>query len=616
MVDMPTGTVTFLFTDIEGSTRLVKRLGARYEEVLAEHQRILRSCFTAHRGREIDTQGDSFFVAFARAGDAIECAIDAQRALEGSDWAEGMQVRVRMGLHSGEPRATGERYVGFGVHRAARIGAVGHGGQILISNATRELVADDLPPGTSLRDLGAYVLKDLERPERLFQVEAEGLARELPPLETRRVGGPRHRRRIGLLVAVLVAALAVAAVFWRTTTGGSSVGTAGNPITIYAPWFRDDPEHKAFVEVLRAFEQTTGLRTATFQPGEIPPGERAMVGFTSPGKLAELAREGSAKPLSSLGLNDDTLARAFGRAWLELGTVDGETYALPLAATSKSLVWYRPRELRRLGMGAPGTWDELVTLTKRLARQGGAPWAVGAADSFTLTDWFENIYIRTEGQWKYDALFAGKLPFDDPSVIAALTRMTTLLRDEHLVGGIEGALEMSFPDAVDAVFGAHKRADLLMEGGFVGSFALALVRPTPVPGATIAVAPFPTIDPSQGNAVVAGADFVVAFEDDPQVRRLLGYLASPGAGRIWVSTGTIVSPHRHVPLSSYPNVLVRTAAEQVTTARVVRFDGSDLLPVELGDRLGLTLQRVVHRPSAAPRLMKGFQREAVRAFNG
>jgi class 3 adenylate cyclase len=142
MVDLPTGTVTFLFTDIEGSTRLVKQLGARYGQVLAQHLRILRDCFAAFRGREIDTQGDSFFVAFARAGDAIECAVAAQRALNENTWPEGLQVRVRMGLHSGEPRASGERYVGFGVHRAARVGAVGHGGQILVSNATRELVED------------------------------------------------------------------------------------------------------------------------------------------------------------------------------------------------------------------------------------------------------------------------------------------------------------------------------------------------------------------------------------------------------------------------------------------------------------------------------------------
>ena len=615
MVELPTGTVTFLFTDIEGSTRLVRQLGSRYEHVLSEHQRILRECFAAYRGREIDTQGDSFFAAFARAGDAIACAVEAQRALAAHEWPENEQVRVRMGVHSGEPRATGERYVGFGVHRAARVGAVGHGGQILLSNATRELLEDDLPPDTQLRELGAHELKDIKRPERLFQVEAEGLQQQFPPLKARCVDRPHRRRRVALLAALLLVAIVAAAVYWRTTSDDSSVGTADNPITIYTPWLRGDAEHEAFTEVLRAFEQTTGLQTATLDGGDIARGERGMLGFTSPGLLAELAREGRARPLASVGVSDDILEDAFGRSWVELGTVDGEVYGLPLATTSKSLVWYRPGDFRRAGLEVPRTWAELLAVTRRLERAGRGPWAVGAQDSFTLTDWFENVYIRTQGQWKYDALFAGKLPFDDPSVISALRRMTTLLRDEYLAGGVEGALTSSFPDAVDAVFRADPGADLLMEGAFVASLALAAVKPTPEPGATIAATPFPTIDASVGNPVVVGGDIIATFSDADEVRRLLLYLMSPGAGRIWVSTGTIVSPNKLIPLSAYPNVLVRTAAEQVTSADVVRFDGSDLLPDELGDPLGGTLQQVLTRPRAAPRLMKDFQRQAARAFN-
>ena len=613
MSELPSGTVTFLFTDIEGSTRLVRDLGPRYEQVLAEHQRLLRDSFAAHRGREIDTQGDSFFAVFARAGDAIACAIEAQRALADHSWPDGAHVRVRMGLHSGEPRAAGERYVGFGVHRAARIGAAGHGGQILVSNATRELVEDDLPPNTSLRDLGAYRLKDLERPERLFEIEAEGLHRRFPPLKAPRVGG-RARRRIALAALVVISAVAAAAVYW-TSRDGSSLGTAENPITIYTPWFEEDPEHKAFAEVLRAFEETTGLDTETVQGRELAPSDRPTLGFTSPGQLAGFVADGTAEPLESLGLTDDVLQRALGRSWIEQGTVDGKAYGLPLTTTSKSLVWYRPRDFRRLGLRPPRTWNELVAVTERLARRGRGPWAVGGSDSFTLTDWFENVYIRTEGQWKYDALFAGKLPFDDPSVIAALMRMTVLLNEEYLADGVRGALAMSFPDAVDAVFGADPRADLLMEGGFVGSLALAAVRPAPVPGTTIAAAPFPMIDRSLGNPVVAGAGLVVAFEDDPAVRRLLLYLLSPGAGRIWVSHGVEVSPNKLIPLSAYPNELVRTAARQVTTAQVVRFDGSDLLPGSLGDDLGRTLQDVIRRPAAATQLMSDFQRKAARVFN-
>ena len=152
---LPRGTVTFLFTDIEGSTRLLKRLGERYGAVLSAHQEILRKAVTERGGREVDNQGEAFFFAFASANAAIGAAVDAQRALAAEKWGNGDEVRVRMGLHTGEPAVGGERYVGLGVHRAARIGAVGHGGQVLLSNATRELVDAPLT-GISIRDLGAY----------------------------------------------------------------------------------------------------------------------------------------------------------------------------------------------------------------------------------------------------------------------------------------------------------------------------------------------------------------------------------------------------------------------------------------------------------------------------
>ena len=170
MAELPSGTVTLLFTDIEGSTQLLKRLGDTYGEVLAEHQRIVRQAAAARGGREIDTQGDSFFFAFPRANAALGAAVVVQRMLAAHDWPEGGEVRVRIGLHTGEPVVGEERYLGIGVHRAARIGAIGHGGQVLLSNATRELVEDDVG-GVSVRELGSYRLKDIDRPERLFQLD-------------------------------------------------------------------------------------------------------------------------------------------------------------------------------------------------------------------------------------------------------------------------------------------------------------------------------------------------------------------------------------------------------------------------------------------------------------
>jgi YVTN family beta-propeller protein len=182
--ERPTGTVTFLFSDIEGSTRLLQQLRNGYDQVLSTHARLLRSAIEEFDGHEIDTQGDAFFVAFARARDAVAAAVAAQRALAGESWPDGVSVRVRMGIHTGEPLVGGERYVGMGVNRGARICAAGHGGQVLLSNTTRELVEDELPDDVHLLDLGEHELKDVRRPERIFQLEMDGLPSSFPPLRT------------------------------------------------------------------------------------------------------------------------------------------------------------------------------------------------------------------------------------------------------------------------------------------------------------------------------------------------------------------------------------------------------------------------------------------------
>jgi class 3 adenylate cyclase len=188
MAELPSGTVAFLFTDIEGSTRLLARLGGRYADVLAEHQRVLRAAFDEYDGREVHTEGDAFFVAFARATDAVAAAVAGQRALSSQSWPEGVDVRVRMGVHSGEATVSRGDYVGLDVHRAARICSAGHGGQVLISSSTRELVGGELPRDVALRDLGEHRLKDLDRPERVFQVIAGDLPRDFPSLDSRSSG--------------------------------------------------------------------------------------------------------------------------------------------------------------------------------------------------------------------------------------------------------------------------------------------------------------------------------------------------------------------------------------------------------------------------------------------
>jgi class 3 adenylate cyclase len=181
----PQGTVTFVFTDVEGSTELLKRLGADgYAQAVADHRRIIRRELESRTGIEMDTQGDSFFFSFARARDAVAGAVAAQLALEAHAWPSGARVRVRMSLHTGEPVVGEEGYVGIDVVRAARICAAGHGGQVLLSAATAALVSGGLPDGVRERELGEYQLKDLDRPERIYQLDVDGLPSSFPALRT------------------------------------------------------------------------------------------------------------------------------------------------------------------------------------------------------------------------------------------------------------------------------------------------------------------------------------------------------------------------------------------------------------------------------------------------
>ena len=250
-------TATLLFSDIEGSTHLLKGLRERYGEVLAEHQRILRAAFAAHGGEEVDTQGDSFFVAFRHGQDAVLAAADAQVALAAHSWPEGGQVQVRIGIHTGEIEAASGGYVGVAVHRAARICAAAHGGQVLVSETTKALLEGEEVelPGLGLRDLGEWRLKDFDRPIALFQLVGVGLADDFPPPRTlvstplagreeelAQTAALALRRRyaskrlvLAALVALVAIAAPVAAVLSRGSGGRTAVAVQGNSVAVIDP---------------------------------------------------------------------------------------------------------------------------------------------------------------------------------------------------------------------------------------------------------------------------------------------------------------------------------------------------------------------------------------------
>jgi class 3 adenylate cyclase len=205
LTNLPAGTVTFLFSDIEGSTGLLKRLGERYAQLIADHRRIIRDTFGEYGGTEIDGQGDSFFFAFARAREAVAAAVAAQRAHAAHEWPGGENVRVRMGLHTGEPAVGAEGYLGVDVVRAARLSAAGSGGHVLLSETTRALLGSSLPKGVSVHPLGERRLKDIEEPERVYQLAIDGV--EQPEAEPASAAGSaddweqRHRELVERMTA-------------------------------------------------------------------------------------------------------------------------------------------------------------------------------------------------------------------------------------------------------------------------------------------------------------------------------------------------------------------------------------------------------------------------------
>ena len=274
MRELPAGTVTMLFSDIEGSTALLSRLGDRYGEALAAQRAVMRAAISAGGGHEMGTEGDSFFVVFASAADAVTCCLEAQRALAGRAWPGGIAVRVRMGLHSGEPVRHQDGYVGMDVHRAARIAAAAHGGQVVLSDATRLLAQSRLPAGVSLRDLGLHRLKDLQLPERIYQLAAPGLAEWFPPLKslgaatslpvpaTALVGRDEEIERLG-------AVLARPGMRLVTLTGAGGIGKTRLAVQVAAELPDEFPDGLWWVglapvgcgeEVLGAIAQVLGVR--------------------------------------------------------------------------------------------------------------------------------------------------------------------------------------------------------------------------------------------------------------------------------------------------------------------------------------------------------------------
>jgi len=427
-------------------------------------------------------------------------------------------------------------------------------------------------------------------------------------------------RLTALAIAVgLVVALALAATGYGRSQHPAA-RNAGN-IEVFSLW--GGSEQAAFLKVTDAFTKNTGIGvtytagrdfiteiTARLAAGNPP--DIAIV--PRPGYLQSLVKQGVLKDLGTMGLTPAYLKARYGPAWIGYGTVGGKLYGVPAKANSKSFIWYRPNIFKKRGFRIPKTFAQLLALTKAMQAKHLVPWAIGDGPSqsqWVLTDWFESIYARMFGPAKYQALFSGKLPFTDASVVAALKTMVLIVNNKYVLNGIQGMLGQSFVGGIGDVFGSNAKAQLYYEGGFVGGIATQQVNPALTIGVTINDFPWPTINPKWGSPVTIGGDYAVAFKDSPQIRQFLQYMTSAAAGTIWVSTGAIISPNKQVTSSAYPNLLVRKEGAQLALAKTILFDGSDQMPGAFGDTWGFALQKVALNPSTSniKNILAGFQNQ-------
>src|SRR5438067_201177 len=406
----------------------------------------------------------------------------------------------------------------------------------------------------------------------------------------------RFPRSLAILAAF--AALLVVTACSQTPTGapgGSSA--AGATINVMSLW--GGSEQDSFQKVLDAFKAKTGI-TAKYESvradyattlqtrisGGNPPDVAIIPGI---GFLRQFARQGSLKKISDLGIDVNALKANYPPGILEIGQVDGNQYAIMVKFNSKSTFWYRPDKFKTLGMTPAKDWDSFTKQLGDIKAKSQTPLGLGAGDSWTLTDWFEEIYLRqTGGPDKYDQLFSGKLPWTDSSVTATIDAMKAALKEDYVAGGIKAALGRNFTDGIGQAFSANPQAVLYYEGGFVGGTAAGQTNTALKFGDSIDWFDFPAN--KFNNAVEIGGDVIAAFSTKPGVKEFMQYMTTADAGSVWAGTGAIISPVKAVPASAYPNDPAKREAAQVANASAVRFDGSDLLPSGGGDDMGAALQ--------------------------
>jgi alpha-glucoside transport system substrate-binding protein len=399
----------------------------------------------------------------------------------------------------------------------------------------------------------------------------------------------RHRSVLFALLTAFLLLAASACGGGDEGGGGEATGTEASnvsgSVTILADW--TGPEGESFKAVLDGFKEKYPNVDAKYRPstdiaqdlstaveGGNPPDLAAV---PNPGLTADYQGRGALKPID---FAKSTVEDNFSQDWVDLGTIDGQLYGVFFKGANKSTVWYNVHAFQDAGVEAPTTWDDLTSAADTIKASGVPAWSFGAADGWTLTDLFENIYARQAGPDKYRQLTTHDIPWTDPSVKEALQAMADVFKDgDNIAGGIDGALQTDFPTSVSNVFANPPKAAMIAEGDFVPG---VVAGQTPAkPQTDFDFFDFPEIGDT-GKIVVGGGNEVIMFKDSPAAQALVQYLASPEAGEIWAKRGGFSSPNKNVSEDVYPDEITKRSATALANADDFLFDMSDLAPAAFG----------------------------------
>jgi alpha-glucoside transport system substrate-binding protein len=434
-------------------------------------------------------------------------------------------------------------------------------------------------------------------------------------------------RRLSVLLALLTAlVLAVVACGGDDEEAGGTGTEAGaecgsGSISLMGIWV--STEQQSIQGVIDAFEEkcpdvdvkynpagdnlVTVLATAV--QGGNPPD---LATIAQPATVAEYVEKGELQPIDFAA---ETVSENYSADLVEQGTFDGKLYGFFFKGANKSTVWYNVPVFEDAGVEPPETWEDFLAAAETIKASGVPAYSIGGADGWTLTDLFENIYIRTAGPEKYDQLAAHEIPWTDQSVKDALAEMAKIFSDtDNIAGGTEGALQNDFPTSVTNAFGDPPKAAMVIEADFVATEILNSTEAKPETGFNVFT--FPSINDSPPS-VVGGGDMVVMFKDSPAARAFVEYLATPEAAELWVKRGGS-SPNKNVDENAYPDAITRSTATALAEAETFRFDLSDLQPSAFGGTVGQGLfklfQDFLANPDDIDGIAQKMESDAAKAF--